>query len=197
LKTLGFGPCYNILEIAKNPGHAALWECALQGEPVDWDLLFKDYQSSVEWPGVAFLTVLINQFPKAKVVLTLREAKSWYESASATIFDGLELSAHNPDPVKRKGSALNRRLILEHTFGNRHREKEHALEVYRLHQQLVREIVPPPNLLQYNVKDGWEPLCLFLGKPVPDKPFPWLNERTAFMASEPKWAKKIKRERKQ
>lgn len=27
--------------------------------------------------------------------------------------------------------------------------------------------------------DGWEPLCEFLGKPVPDEPFPWVNDAEA------------------
>ena len=35
--------------------------------------------------------------------------------------------------------------------------------------------VPPHQLLIWNVRDGWEPLCAFLGKPIPDKPFPFEN----------------------
>lgn len=196
LETLGFGPCYNILEIARNPGHAEIWYDALSGRSVDWEALFKDYQSSVEWPAVAFLPELVRNFPQTKVVLTLREAESWYESANATIFEGLELSAYNPDPAKREYSGISRRLILERTFGNRQREKDHALKVYRRHQQLVLETVPPQRLLQYDIKDGWEPLCAFLDKPVPDEQFPKVNERSTFLASEPEWAKKIKREQK-
>lgn len=30
-----------------------------------------------------------------------------------------------------------------------------------------------------NVKDGWKPLCDFLGKPIPDEPFPHANEAAA------------------
>ena len=29
----------------------------------------------------------------------------------------------------------------------------------------------------YNIKDGWEPLCKFLGVEVPDKPFPHENKQ--------------------
>ena len=34
-------------------------------------------------------------------------------------------------------------------------------------------------LLIMKMKDGWEPLCKFLGKPIPDEPFPWVNDSEA------------------
>jgi hypothetical protein len=172
LERLEYGPCYNIREVAKNAGHTELWNNAIDGQTVDWDFLFTAYRSTVEWPAVAFLPQLIAHFPQAKVILTLREPESWYESAMATIFDSLEMSAHNPDPAKRERSGMNRRLILEQTFGGRYREKGYALEVYRRHNQLVVATVPPERLLQFQVKDGWEPLCNFLNRSIPDGPFP-------------------------
>ena len=39
--------------------------------------------------------------------------------------------------------------------------------------------VPADRLLVMSVKDGWEPLCRFLGKPVPNAPFPHANEAAA------------------
>ena len=43
---------------------------------------------------------------------------------------------------------------------------------YLEHEAMVRGIVPAERLLVFDVRDGWEPLCKFLGKPVPDEPFP-------------------------
>lgn len=40
--------------------------------------------------------------------------------------------------------------------------------------------VPPEKLLVFEVKQGWEPLCKFLGKPVPDQPFPHVNDTQGF-----------------
>lgn len=191
---LGFGPCYNILEVRKNPGHAVIWNHAMGRKAVDWDLLFTAYNSAVEWPTVAFLSEVIQHFSEAKVVLTLRDPASWYESANTTIFDALELSAHHPDPGKRERMGLMRRLILERTFAGRYREKQYALEVYRQHNQSVIGMVPPDRLLQYHVKDGWRPLCEFLGKQIPEEPFPRLNDRTEFLSSAPNWAKQRKQE---
>jgi hypothetical protein len=116
LEKLGFGPCYSIPEVSKNPGHTDIWNAAIDGKPIDWDALFVAYRSAVEWPTVAFLSEVIRHFCAAKVVLTLRDPEAWYESANATIFDGLELSASHPDPIKRVRSGMKRRLILERTL---------------------------------------------------------------------------------
>jgi hypothetical protein len=113
---LGFGPCYNINEVDENPGHRELWNSALDGKRIDWDHMLDSYKSTVEWPGVTFLDEIIRQFPNARVILTLRDPESWYESTRNTIFEALELSAHQPDPGKRESQRLTRRLILEHTF---------------------------------------------------------------------------------
>ena len=192
LEKLGFGPCYNLPEVTKNPNHIEIWNNAIDGTPVDWKYLFSSYKSAVEWPSVTFIHELVQYFPEAKIILTLREPESWYESAKKTIFEGLELSAHNPDPIKRERSGMMRRLILERTFAGKYRDKEYAMAIYQKHIQQVIEIVPQESLLQFDIKDGWHPLCGFLKKPIPQEPFPWLNERTKFMASEPEWAKKIK-----
>lgn len=192
LEKLGFGPCYNITEVVKNADHGELWNHAIDGKSVDWNRLFRAYKSTVEWPGAFFYRELVQHFANAKVILTLREPEAWYRSTSKTIFEGLELSAHNPDPLKRERSSLNCRLILERTFEGRYHDKEFAINVYRKHIQQVLETVPSEKLLQFDVRDGWESLCEFLQKPIPQESFPWLNERTEFMASEPEWARKIK-----
>lgn len=47
--------------------------------------------------------------------------------------------------------------------------------MYRRHYDDVRRAVPKENLLEYTLGSGWEPLCKFLGKEVPDVPFPHRN----------------------
>lgn len=193
LEKLGFGPCYNVFEVSKNPDHKKIWNNAIDGKPVDWNRLFEAYHSTVEWPAVAFLSELIQYFPGAKIILTHRDPDSWFESANATIFNTLELSDHNPDPVKKEQSGMKRRLILEQTFAGNYRDKEYMLEVYNQHNQFVREITPPGQLLEFHVSAGWQPLCDFLDKPIPDEPFPRVNGRAEFLKSTPDWAKEILR----
>ena len=197
LGKLGFGPCYNMHEVAKNPGHRELWNNAIDGEDVDWHSLFSSYKSTVEWPSVAFFDEILQQFSDTKVILTLRDPESWYESVQNTIFEALELSAHHPDPSKRESQSLTRRLILEYTLVGRYWEKEHVIEVYRKHIEHVVEIVPRERLLPFDIKDGWKPLCDYLQKSIPVEPFPRVNERSNFINSAPEWAKKIRETRRQ
>ena len=46
---------------------------------------------------------------------------------------------------------------------------------YLKHNLYVQSIVPKEDLLVWNLKDGWQPLCEFLGKPVPDTQLPHDN----------------------
>lgn len=52
-----------------------------------------------------------------------------------------------------------------------------AKDKYRAHYAMVRELTPRDRLLEFKLEDGWEPLCRHLGKPVPDVPFPKMNEQ--------------------
>ena len=88
----------------------------------------------------------MHRYPEAKVILTQRDPEDWYESAIATIFDGLGLSQHNPDLSKRAGSAMKRRLILDGVFSSKYRDKAYAIEVYKQHIRHVLELVPPEQL---------------------------------------------------
>lgn len=190
LERLGFGPCYHILEVNKNAGHLELWTDALDGKTVDWNKLFDSYVSSVEWPAIAFIPQVFAAFPEAKVILTLRDSEDWFASAIATIFPGLESSKFNPNPRNAESNAFKRRLILDTVFSGRYRDKAFAIEVYERHNRQVMDLVPPDQLLQYRVTEGWELLCSFLDKPVPDEPFPRKNDRESFIAQAPEWARK-------
>ena len=53
--------------------------------------------------------------------------------------------------------------------------------MYKEHNAWIKSLVKPENLLVYNVKDGWEPLCSFLGRKIPDKPFPRVNDEEAYV----------------
>jgi hypothetical protein len=66
--------------------------------------------------------------------------------------------------------------IDEGTFEGRFDDKRHAIEVFNRHNEEVKRRVPKERLLVYEVKEGWGPLCEFLGVEEPDKPFPHVNE---------------------
>lgn len=197
LDKLGFGPCYTILDVDQNDGHWELWNNALDGKLVNWNALFQSYHSAVEWPTISFLSQLINHFPQAKIILTVRDPDSWYESAAATIFPGLEATAKHPDPEIRERSALKRHLILEHVFSGKYWDKAQAIQIYQNHNQAVEKLIPADCLLRYHVKEGWPSLCTFLEVPEPAESFPKRNERAGFLASAPDWAKQVMEENRQ
>ena len=73
-------------------------------------------------------------------------------------------------------------VILRHTFGGNVTDKNHVLNVYRDHNAAVKATIPPERLLVFDGAEGWEPLCAFLGVPVPDEPYPNTNSTAEFQA---------------
>ena len=61
-------------------------------------------------------------------------------------------------------------------FGAVDAGEETAVRFFTEWQEQVRKEIPPERLLVFEVKDGWEPLCQFLGIPVPQEPFPNAND---------------------
>lgn len=179
LEQLGL-PCYHMKELISHPQHAPHWDAASRGQAVDWDAVFKGYEATVDWPGAAFWRELMQRYPDAKVILTLRSPESWFKSASETIFS---IDQHFPIglvlpylPGFGRIFPIAQRIVHHGTFGGRHLDPEHAMAVFRAHAEEVQRTVPPERLLVYEVKQGWEPLCAFLGVPVPSAPFPRVND---------------------
>jgi hypothetical protein len=72
-------------------------------------------------------------------------------------------------------------IIWNSRFKGRFTDRRQSIAVYQAHLEEVRRTVPAERLLVFDVKEGWEPLCRFLGRPVPeDVPFPRLNDRLFF-----------------
>lgn len=187
LEELGFGPCYHMIELFGHPEHVALWEAASQGKPVDWEEIFSGYRATTDWPACSFYRELTKRYPDAKVILTVRDPGRWYESIYNTIY-GLRSLISSPvfrlaaplRPGLGRAARMNDRLIWQDTFGGNLEDRQHAIEVFERHNDEVKKYVPPERLLVYEVKEGWGPLCEFLGVEIPDKPFPHLNDADTF-----------------
>ena len=176
LEKLGHGRGYHMSEVFQNPDHVPLWINALDGHPLDCDTLFDGYGSSTSWPGCTFLTELLAHCPDAKVVLSLRDPVSWYQSISETVYRVIRHRADSPQAWRE----LYERLIWQDTFGGRFEEREHAIAVFERHNARVREQMSAEQLLEHRVEEGWKPLCEFLGVAVPQEPYPHLNDRASF-----------------
>src|ERR687893_394199 len=177
-------------DVFESPGHAGFWRAAWRGEPADWDGVLGGYEATVDWPGCAFYEELMQRNPEAKVLLSVRDPERWYESTRSTIYELGRISTGSP--FSRLGFALLSRLVFGRfktgqgpvteeivwrgTFDGKFEDKHHAIEVFDRHNEEVQRRVPKERLLVYEVKQGWGPLCEFLGVEQPEKPFPHLND---------------------
>ena len=186
LEELGFDKCYHMQEVFRNPDHAPIWQAAAEGESVDWDALLEGYQATVDWPGCTFYQELMGRYPDAKVLLNVRDPDAWYKSMINTIYRVSKprfpaLLAPLFVPRLRRFIRMSRTVLWQKTFDRtRFEDKAYALKVFNDHIAEVKRVVPAEKLLVYEVTEGWEPLCAFLEVPVPDKPFPHLNDSAAF-----------------
>src|SRR3979411_1012948 len=73
LEELGFGPCYHMIEVFSHPDDVAQWEALPRGEPIGLHKLMAGYQAAVDWPTCAFYEELMQAYPDAKVLLTVRD----------------------------------------------------------------------------------------------------------------------------
>jgi Sulfotransferase domain len=190
LERLGFGPCFHGRHVLDHPDRLPLWRAAAAGEPVDWNAVFAGYAATVDWPGAAYWRQLAETFPTARIILTVRDAESWYDSVHSTIF---QMFGDGPPPprvaeARRVVPGLDvftdfhRRMIWDGFFGGRFADREYAIAVYERHNAAVLREAPADRLLTISAGAGWEPLCAFLGVPVPDEPYPHLNDPAKFWA---------------
>jgi Sulfotransferase domain len=182
LEQLGFAPCHHMAEVLGNPEQLPHWQRAAQGEAVDWNRLFADYRASVDWPSAYFWRELAEAFPDAKVLLSTRDADAWYQSFSNTILNLVANIDRIENPHIRATIEMGGSLVGAGVFDGRADDPEHAKMVFRAHEEKVRMTIPAERLLVFDVREGWEPLCAFLGVPVPDTPFPRLNDAEQFKA---------------
>jgi len=183
LEKIGFGPCYHMMEVFPRPDHVAMWHKLAFGGAIDWDLLFRDFRATVDWPSTRWWREIAAHFPDAKVLLSLRDPEAWYKSMSETIYQPMKwpVPADVPEGMRLQNEMV-RKAILAETFDNRFEDKAHAIEVFKRHNQEVRDTIDPKRLLVFDVREGWEPLCRFLEVQVPSEPFPRLNDTASTQA---------------
>lgn len=175
LEQLGFGPCHHMVEVFLHPETMPLWVAASEGRP-DWDAIFAGYGSMVDHPGCAYWRQLMEFYPEAKVLHTVRDPDSWFDSTQATIFSPDSPATNAPPPMQAFFKGL-----LDWYGGDIH-DRAHMTALFARHTAEVVATVPKDRLLVYEVSQGWEPLCEFLGVAVPATPYPRENSRQEFQA---------------
>jgi len=182
LEQLGFGPCHHMFEVANDAEQLPYWQAAARGEPLDWDEVFTNYHSSVDWPSAKFWRELAEHFPQAKVVHSVRPPEKWFESVHNTIYPSMQSWRSRPEGARLDRGRMAYELIAEQTFYGRLEDREYALEVFNAHTAEVTRTIAPDRLLVFDVAEGWGPLCRHLDVPAPDTPFPRVNSTAEFTA---------------
>ncbi|KAI7854893.1 P-loop containing nucleoside triphosphate hydrolase protein [Circinella umbellata] len=151
--------------------------------PTDWDLIYKDYNAACDWPTASFIKPLMSKYPNAKILMIVRDPDSWYRSVKNTIFKHNNLIAADGDENKKKLSEMINTTVLDGAFGNPElfNDEQVIKQKFVDHIEWVKKNVPEDNLLIMELGEGWDRLCQFLGKPVPNEPYPHTNT-TADMA---------------
>lgn len=153
----------------------------------NWDRLIGQHRVSTDF-GSLFCKHLIRAYPEARVILVERDVDEWTHSLGSIFIDnwlfglrGLILCGLGPW-VGVPGPNVIRDLLMGYLqVGTKHEAWAKLPVAHKEHYMMVREMVPPEQLLEFNLDDGWEPLCRFLGVPIPDLPFPHHNKRESIM----------------
>lgn len=118
-------------------------------------------QGTTDWPSTTFAWELMDAYPNAKIILTTRDEDAWLASMNSTLF------ASDPSPPSFFAS------FKDFHFGEYETRGEgnvNTKEGFRMHNKNVRKWAKDREreVLEYQVKEGWGPLCGFLGKAVPE-----------------------------
>lgn len=191
LEMLGLGPCYHMRDLMENlEEHLPLWEQARDGR-ADWERIFDGYRSEVDWPGSFFWRELMDVYPDAKILLSVRDAESWERSMRDTIWSiyfgdsvmhHMARARYQVDPQWRRWYDLMVTMCWtgRGAFAGSYAERQQLMDAMERWNDEVTATVPAERLLAWHPKDGWEPLCEFLEVDVPDEPLPNVNDTDAF-----------------
>jgi Sulfotransferase domain len=175
LEQLGFAPCHHMVEVFARPQSASLWIEAAAGKP-QWNAIFEEFGAAVDYPTALFWRELAAHYPGAKIIHTVRDPDHWFESTQETIFAPNALAVRPDGPMKDFFAMFRRE------FGDKIDDRAFMVDYFERHTVEVIRTIPPARLLVFEAKQGWEPLCKFLGVPVPASHYPSENTREAFKA---------------
>jgi len=195
LRRIGYNDIFDQDELIESYEH---WDEVLQnkGSKATFHSMFNGYQVVMGMPTFCFWEQILDAYPNARVILTVRDEDEWWDS----IHRGLdEMGSDGQAAALKYGSTMRffEELLLPsyhkycnllrfawattlgiHALADRVLNEASTRSSYRKHNAYVQSVLGSktsdgkPKLLVYNVKEGWDPLCKFLEKEEPAEEFP-------------------------
>ena len=177
-------PSYHMQNILLNKKEAIKWHNSIfkNNETFDWGEIYKGYGACLDFPSCNYYKELMNAFPQAKVILTIRDDVSWIKSWNVLNNKILKsftfkFLAKVPKTSFKLQKDIHNKLILGKSgaFQGAVTDEEKMKKFNKWNESVIKH-VPKERLLVYEVKQGWGPLCKFLNVPEPNIPFPYKNK---------------------
>lgn len=177
------GEVYHMSEVISKPSHMKFWSDLIfkQVSPraVNWRKFFEGYIAITDMPSAYYVEEILRTFPNIKIVLSIRDEDEWLQSYSRLMkaANWFRFFRFLP-PLNRLwpfSEQLHKLLFGDEAITKEGIQKDAILAGYREHNRKVLAVVPKDRLLEFNVKEGWSPLCSFLMVEAPGTPFPHRN----------------------
>lgn len=176
------GTCYHMHELYQKPDHVSLWNRVLAGETGLLPTILDGCCAALDWPVSAVWRDAIALYPEAKVLLSKRASSAdWWDSVDQTVWQIIRTQNFRFSIEKDDADAfseLHKKLTRQ--FSADWDNETAARTAYTNHLVAVRNAVPKERLIEFEVGDGWEPLCRALNLAEPSYPFPNKNSRETF-----------------
>ena len=189
LAELGFNHTYHGIDTVDYPADTVAW-CELLDrkqhgrrplEAEAFDSVIGHCQAVADTPCCNFAEELIQAYPTAQIIINHRpDINSWYQSIVNTLLKSDTNTTTFAKVVcffhpklfwtRRRYLRMDKALLWRGDIS------KHATTVYQDHYRRLDQIAPPERTLRWTAQEGWEPLCKFLGVPIPEKPFPRAND---------------------
>ncbi|TFK53829.1 hypothetical protein OE88DRAFT_1733696 [Heliocybe sulcata] len=184
LEILGFGPFYHMFKILHNKQAEDydVWSDFGEGKgkSEDLDRLFSSYKSVLDYPASMYPKELFEAYPDAKFILTVRDKQKWMTSMKATLIQAHTLLAASDLSKLPPALSATHEWWKEYGPLGTKRGSPDLSTSFTRHNDYVRQLIPAEQLLVYEVGEGWERLASFLQVPIPDVPFPRVNDTDDF-----------------
>lgn len=176
------GSCYHMYELYQTPEHVGLWSRVLEGETHLLTSILDGRCAALDWPASAVWKDAMELFPDAKVLLSKRASSAdWWDSVDQTVWQIIRTqNFHFSSDEDEVEAFLKLHQQLTSQFSANWDNEKAARTAYSKHIVSVRNTVPREKLIEFEVGDGWEPLCRALDIAAPSHAFPNRNNRETF-----------------